>query len=100
MTAAAPAVAAPPTNNELPFAPVAEKPAVAAAAPVPPPAAPKVQQPASPANFNDLVAVKEVLPLHVHIERALAELRDTPLTKPAEPAAEGKSPQPEPPAAS
>ncbi|MBS0582049.1 MAG: ribonuclease E [Proteobacteria bacterium] len=97
-TAAAP-VAAPPTNNELPFAPVAEKPAVAVAAPLPPPAAPKVPQPTAPANFNDLVAVKEVVPLHVHIERALAELRDAPPTKPAEPVAEGKAPQPEPPAA-
>jgi len=109
-TAAAPAPAAAatfPTNNELPFAPVAEeKPVVTATAPVQPPAAPKVHQAAVPANFNDLVAVKEVVPLHVHIERALAELRDTP-AKPAtvpvkteEPADEDEPPQSrQPPAA-
>jgi len=65
-----------------------------------------VHQAAVPANFNDLVAVKEVVPLHVHIERALAELRDTP-AKPAavpvkteEPADEDEPPQSrQPPAA-
>jgi len=102
MTAAT--VAASPTNNELPFAPIAKAPAVAAAVSQPP-AVPKVQQPASPPNFNDLVAVKDVVPLHVHIERALAELRDVPPTRPgtesAKPevaAAESKPPLPEPPA--
>ncbi|HEX7914633.1 ribonuclease E [Rudaea sp.] len=91
VAAPAPAVASPPTNNELPFAPVADKPADSAAVPVQPPAAPKVQQAAVPANFNDLVAVKEVVPLHVHIERALAELRDTP-PKPAAAAAKAEEP--------
>jgi len=91
VAAPAPAITAPPTNNELPFAPVAEKPADTATVPVQPPAAPKVQPAAVPANFNDLVAVKEVVPLHVHIERALAELRDTP-PKPAAPAVKVEEP--------
>ena len=83
-----------PINNELPFAPVVEKAAAPVAAPAPVPAAASApqtapsqptlaSQPAAPANFNDLVAVKEVVPLHVHIERALAELRDAPPPKPA-----------------
>ncbi|MFT3792371.1 MAG: ribonuclease E [Rudaea sp.] len=73
-----------PANAELPFAPVLEEKTAASAAASTPAAVPKMQPPApvSTPNFNDLVATKEVVPLHVHIERALAELRDTPASKP------------------
>jgi hypothetical protein len=89
----APVFAPAPVNNELPFAPVADKPVIVPAASVPPAApAPK---PPSPPHFDGLAAVKEIMPLHVHIERALAELRDLPPAKTAaEPApAENSSTQ-------
>ena len=98
---ASPAPAPAPVNNELPFAAVPEKPAAAVAAPVPAPAPAPAAQPVQP-RLDQAIVSPPVMPLHMHIERALAELREAPQPKPAvkpmEPAAETK-PAPEPPAA-
>jgi ribonuclease E len=85
-TPAAPAPA--PVNSELPFTTPAEKekPSI----PAVPPARPAASQNA----FEQLLPPQQAMPLHVHIERALAELRDETT---ATPAAETK-PQSEPPA--
>ncbi|MBN8884884.1 MAG: ribonuclease E [Rudaea sp.] len=93
--APAPVPAAAPVNNELPFAAVEEKLAAAAPAPTTQP----IQQ-----RLDTILAPPPVMPLHMHIERALAELRDTPAkpateqSKPAE-AGEDAKPAAEPPTA-
>jgi len=100
----APAVPAPapaPVNNELPFAAAPERPAAVVAAPVPAPTPAPAAQPVQQ-RLDQAIMSPPVMPLHMHIERALAELRETPqpkpAVKPAEPTAETK-PTPEPPAA-
>ncbi|MBS0591304.1 MAG: ribonuclease E [Proteobacteria bacterium] len=89
---AAPAPAPAPVNNELPFAAVPSKPTQ--------PPAPSTPQSVQP-RLEQILAPPPVMPLHVHIERALAELRDAPPKPTAEaspPPIQVKPPS-EPPAA-
>ena len=98
----APAPPPAPVNNELPFASATDKPV---APPAPAPASPPPAAVAQPVQqrLEEILAPPPVMPLHMHIERALAELRDTtpkPVAepaKPAEPAIETKAPSEEPP---
>ena len=101
VVAAPPAPASAPVNNELPFGSVADQ---SAAVPAPVPAPPAAAQPVQQ-SLEQILTQPPVMPLHMHIERALAELRDTPAkpaaeqTKPSEPVADAKPSSDEPPQA-